>query len=237
MPDSSTEVAQFRLQIALRSLFPSVLWKSPLPPLARIGSARTLSTLRQILHQPVIHGFCENPCSWNWSSSLDLIGASRSPWMTLASIERSLGSSRPHFRRQFFNYLAVAESRSFKPHPLTTADRKLLRHSAAGVLAAIALSRRQTPFEALHSHSLAEILRSWPRSNVPDSELPQSIVLDPAEKRCLITPELVELSPLQAAYSALSSDTGKSGRALRSQASTTAGVASSKSGWMMESVV
>lgn len=236
VPDAHTEVAQFRLQITLRSLFPSVTWRAPLPPLARIGSARTLSTLRHILHKPVNQGLCRTPCHWQWSSSLDMIGAIEGPWMTVTSIEKSLGRPRMKFREQFFNYLAVEDYRDFEPtqsHPHTLKKR---RYSAQEILASVALSTRMTPFEVLQKDSEKQALSGILNGTIRGAELHECEELSAAAKYCLFTPEILSLSPIAAAQSALSRDTGKSGRALRSQASTTAGVASSNSGWTMESV-
>ena len=237
VPESCTEVAQYRLQIALRSAFPGVIWKSPLPPLPRIGSARTLSSLRQILHQPVRQGLCEDPCSWTWSSSLDLIGAIHCPWMTPESIARRLGPRREKFREQLFNYLSVSNARSFNPPEPSPLTGKKPPHTAAEILAALALSRRQTPFETLQTHPMAAQLWSHHLSRVTEASFEFRLSLSPAEQLCLSTPILAAECRVDAAYSALSSDTGNSGRALRSHASTTAGVASSNRGWMMERVV
>ena len=237
VPDDHKEIAHYRLQIALRFLFPSVIWKSPLPPLTRIGAARTLSTLRHILHQPVVNGFCETPCSWNWSSSLDLIGAIGSPWMTTESIETHLDSPRHNFRNQLFNYLKVKDNVSFEPEPPPAFDWKSQRFFAAEVLAAMALSARKTPFQILKNDRLSKALQLWPKSGVVAKETQRQNLLNHSERRCLITPALRTISPLMAAHSALSIETGNSGRVLLSQASTTAGVASSKRGWTMDRVV
>ena len=237
VPDDHKEIAHYRLQIALRFLFPSVIWRSPLPPLSRIGAARTLSTLRHILHQPIVNGFCETPCSWNWSSSLDLIGAVSVPWMTCESIETQLDSPRNDFRNQLFNYLKVRDDVSFDPESPPEFDWKSRQFFAAEVLAAMALSARKTPFQILRDERKWRALQLLPESGIVAEELQRQVLLTSSEKRCLFTPELRTISPLDAAQSALSSETGNSGRALRSQASTTAGVASSKRGWTMDRVV
>ena len=237
VPDDHKEIAQYRLQLVLRFLFPSVTWMSPLPPLSRIGSARTLSTLRHILHQPVVTGRCADPCSWTWSSSLDLIGAIGSPWMTPQSIESDLGSPRPQFRDQLFNYLKVSDKDAFEPLTRLSSAQRSQKFLAEDVLAAMALSARKTPFQILKEDPKARALQVWPHSGVGPTELQHRALLTPSEKRCLLTPALRRISPFAAAYSALSSDTGNSGRTLRSHASTTAGVASSKRGWTMDRVV
>lgn len=231
--DDHAEVASFRLQVILRSLFPRVVWESPLPPIRKIGTARTLCTLRALLHTPVKAGRCSHPCEWQWSTSLDLIGAIEHPWMTPQSLERGLGTHRANFPDQLFNYLSAREHQAFVP------ALDLNRNpspSRSAVLAAVALAQRKTPFEVLEDPEARASFMSLvdPQSQQrPLRSIPRT---SRAAILCLHTPKLAAISPHRAAYSALSRDTGKSGRALLSQASTIAGVASSKSGWTMQSV-